>query len=562
MVFNYFVLLFAFPAYLCLDGGRVRLGMWDILCFGRKTPQCLCNGETMVAREVLDEDSTDAKKSDDSGMLSSKPKEKSSRCDSIGQNWGDVFVQKFYAPLLCNPIAKVVVIVIAAGLLGVCIYGATRVENGLDLTEVVPSNTRQHDFVVANAKYFSYAYITIVQDEHNNFGSVEWQKETLDFHHSLADIQWIVKSTRTRQGQELRTVSEPFWLEKMIEFYNGVQRLYDYEVAINSVTAYSMLLRYYLIPQLGNGSVDMSLLLDPARRFVEDSNGTIVIPEDRFYVYLTAWVSLDLVFPQTTNPNFRPVPPSWKISPAPTNNYIPPAGPLRYAGMNMYANKLKTSSEQIELIKQTRNLIAKAKDSGVSSYPRGAPFTFYEQYIGLQKQLGLAIGLILLACLLATSILLLSLWTGFIMIFMLGLTAVEVYGFVGLANIQFSAIPCVSVIVSVGAAVEFTAPLCLMFVKIAGTRDRRVHYALLYRFVPIFNGAVSTFLGFIMLAFSEFEFIVRYFLLIFIALLVAGTFNGLVVLPVILSLIGPPPQVPYSSRLSGLIVDNTDICFR
>lgn len=46
-----------------------------------------------------------------------------------------------------------------------------------------------------------------------------------------------------------------------------------------------------------------------------------------------------------------------------------------------------------------------------------------------------------------------------------------------------------------------------------------------------------------MLAFSEFEFVVKYFFIVMSALIVIGLINGLILLPVLLSLIGPRCEV-------------------
>ena len=464
----------------------------------------------------------------------------SEKSGSESQSWGDAFVCRVYAPLLLHPSVKAVVLLITAGVLSACLYGATKVENGLDLTEVVPSGTKEHDYVSATLKYFSFYDLYIVQDYNNDFPSLAVQQEMLNFHREFAKVKWILSGNRSVNNVTVYTVSEPFWLEKMIDFYVTLQKKYDEEVATQTQSLTFVLVNGYLLPQTGNGSRNETLPNIPGHKLFDNSTGRPLIPEDRFYVYLTAWANTDILFAEATQPSFRPILPKWPVAQDP---YIIPARRLVFAQMPMFANSLKTSADHIELIKQTRDIIQDARSKGISAYPRGISFTFYEHYIGLQSHLGLAVGMILLACLLTTSVLLLSIWSGVIMAVMLALTAIEVYGFLGLANIQFSAIPCVTVIVSVGATVEFTAPLCLMFVKITGTRKERVEYALLYRFVPIFNGAVSTFLGFVMLAFSEFEFIFKYFFIIFIALIVAGTFNGLVLLPVVLSLVGPPPQV-------------------
>ncbi|TMS35894.1 hypothetical protein L596_003186 [Steinernema carpocapsae] len=46
-----------------------------------------------------------------------------------------------------------------------------------------------------------------------------------------------------------------------------------------------------------------------------------------------------------------------------------------------------------------------------------------------------------------------------------------------------------------------------------------------------------------MLAFSEFEFVVKYFFVVMFALIIIGLINGLALLPVLLSLVGPPCEI-------------------
>lgn len=76
-----------------------------------------------------------------------------------------------------------------------------------------------------------------------------------------------------------------------------------------------------------------------------------------------------------------------------------------------------------------------------------------------------------------------------------------------------------------------------------GTRNERMRRTLDHMFVPVLHGGLSTLLGIIMLAFSEFEFIVRYFFMVMAALIILGLLNGLILLPVLLSLIGPRSEV-------------------
>ena len=48
------------------------------------------------------------------------------------------------------------------------------------------------------------------------------------------------------------------------------------------------------------------------------------------------------------------------------------------------------------------------------------------------------------------------------------------------------------------------------FVGSIGSREQRLVLALEQMFAPVLHGAISTFLGVLMLAFSQFDFIVRY----------------------------------------------------
>ena len=53
------------------------------------------------------------------------------------------------------------------------------------------------------------------------------------------------------------------------------------------------------------------------------------------------------------------------------------------------------------------------------------------------------------------------------------------------------------------------------------------------------QGGLSTFFSIVLLGFSQYEFVRKYFFLPFVSVCVVGLLNGLILLPVILSLIGP-----------------------
>ena len=78
------------------------------------------------------------------------------------------------------------------------------------------------------------------------------------------------------------------------------------------------------------------------------------------------------------------------------------------------------------------------------------------------------------------------------------------------------------------------------FLLAHGTRNERMITALREMVVPMLNGGLSTILAIVVLAGAKFPFFRTYYALMFIVMVIIAVLNGLVFLPVVLSLIGPP----------------------
>lgn len=105
--------------------------------------------------------------------------------------------------------------------------------------------------------------------------------------------------------------------------------------------------------------------------------------------------------------------------------------------------------------------------------------------------------------------------------------------------------------------VEFAVHIVIVFLTTIGNRNERMASCLEHMFIPIIHGGFSTLLGLLMLAFTPFDFIFKYFFAVMTALILIGLFNGLFLLPVILSLFGPPCEVNFFNNVNCLI--NMDI---
>ena len=83
---------------------------------------------------------------------------------------------------------KVAVLLLFAGLLAVGIYGSFQVEDGLELTEVVPQGSVAHQFVEAQFKYFSFYPMSLITQE--GFDYASRQKTLYSYHETFKGVSY------------------------------------------------------------------------------------------------------------------------------------------------------------------------------------------------------------------------------------------------------------------------------------------------------------------------------------------------------------------------------------
>ncbi|XP_013907130.1 PREDICTED: protein patched homolog 1 isoform X2 [Thamnophis sirtalis] len=458
------------------------------------------------------------------------------------------FAEKQYAPLLLKPKAKVMVICLFLGLLGLSLYGTTRVRDGLDLTDIVPRETREYEFIAAQFKYFSFYHMYIVTQK-ADYPNI--QHLLYELHRSFSNVNYVL----LEENKQLPKM----WLHYFRDWLQGLQEAFDKDWKSGKITLHSYkngsedaVLAYKLLFQTISNMRDKPLNVSQlAKQRLVDADG--IINPKAFYMYLTAWVSNDPVAYAASQANIRPHRPEWvhdKADYMPVT--IPEAEPIEYAQFPFYLNGLRDTSDFVEAIEKVRAICNNYTSLGIPSYPNGYPFLFWEQYISLRHWLLLSISVVLACTFLVCALILLNPWTAGIIVVVLALMTVELFGMMGLIGIKLSAVPVVILIASVGIGVEFTVHIALAFLTAIGDKNRRTILALEHMFAPVLDGAVSTLLGVLMLAGSEFDFIVRYFFAVLAILTILGALNGLVLLPVLLSLFGPYPEVSPADGRSRL----------
>lgn len=127
---------------------------------------------------------------------------------------------------------------------------------------------------------------------------------------------------------------------------------------------------------------------------------------------------------------------------------------------------------------------------------------------------------------------------------------VDVLGFIQWCGLDINVLSYIAMVLSIGLMVDFLMHVLLRYYESTGTRHERVVETLSTMGSSIFIGGISTLLGTIPLAFSTSAIFVNVFW-VFLGLVIMGVLHGLVLLPVLLSMVGPedPPLVhkPESS---------------
>nr|XP_022317481.1 protein patched homolog 1-like [Crassostrea virginica] len=450
----------------------------------------------------------------------------------------DTFARNVYGPFIKKPYVKVFSILGFIILLCVSIYGIVHVKNGLDLTEIVPKHTPEYNFLTAQSKYFGFFNIYLVTKSGVDYPNS--QRLINQYHRSFQSVDKIIK----REDGSLPN----FWLDMFRQWLQDLQRSFDAEYADGRISqsdwkanaSDSAILAYKLLIQTGDVDNPIDITRIPGTRLV-DSEG--IISPDAFYNYLTAWVSNDAMAYAASQANFHPEPKIWLHDALDRDYKVPKAQPLTYTQLAFYLSDQTSTDVILDTIKAVREICDTFTDRGLPNYPSGAPFTFWEQYINLRFYLSLAILCVLLSTFVVLTLVLVNPWLATVVVVVLTITVVELFGFMGLSEIRLSAVPAVILIVSVGVGVEFTVHIAVGFLTAIGSRNKRMTMSLEHMFAPVVHGAISTLLGIVMLVGAEFQFVVKYFFNVLAALIVIGLLNGLLLLPILLSLFGPKAEI-------------------
>jgi Niemann-Pick C1 protein len=125
---------------------------------------------------------------------------------------------------------------------------------------------------------------------------------------------------------------------------------------------------------------------------------------------------------------------------------------------------------------------------------------------------------------------------------MISILYIDLMGFLQVFGVAINPVSYISLVMSIGLLVDFVIHVLLRYYESSGNRMEKTTEMLRTMGASVLVAGLSTFLGILPLAFSKSEIFFTVFLAFF-GLVILGLTHGLIVLPVVLSMIGPEDQI-------------------
>lgn len=209
----------------------------------------------------------------------------------------------------------------------------------------------------------------------------------------------------------------------------------------------------------------------------------------------------------------------------------------------------RTSQDYVAAIKETRSRIDACSNTPTQnverkgerwSYMTGYTFQFYSQFLDVRNDLYKICGFATLGVALVTLLFQCSLRCSLIMSAIVIMVSFEVATLIAvIPGLKINAFSLVNICISIGMGIEFSAHIVHHFLITEGdTKNERVLASLAFMGPPMVHGAVTSLIATLFLAWSDVTFIRSYYFGMFFDFVVVAAPNGLVLLPVLLSLFG------------------------
>ncbi|XP_024373471.1 uncharacterized protein [Physcomitrium patens] len=410
--------------------------------------------------------------------------------DSTGSSAISRWVARYYAPLFESNLFKIIVVVLFSGLLVSMTYlGFEKVEHGLRLSDVTLTGSYQNTFArTTEDRFTSYDVWIVTRD-------IDYAKNQ----NNLVEMYRALEKTKWNPPQPGILESSPLG---NLYLWNQIAYNVSWPIPANNQTYYDY------IKHWSAGPLGIASLQDI---YCEDS-----ITKEQLSCMQDAHAP-----GYKNNPNFR----------------------IASSKTGMFALHLGAgTSSNLDMMTKTRTIVddLNTKFGEDVAFMYGFPFLFFEQYLHSYRDLYTVVGLALVGVFVAVLVFQFSITMSLIIVTVLLMVDLEVYGFIYVIGAKLNSLSLVNLGIVIGMSSEFTY-LARSFLMVDGTRNYRVRKALEWTFEPLLHGFGTQIAATIPLIFVKYHAFRVYYFAMFTIMGVLGFLNGFVLLPVILSWVGPPP---------------------
>eukprot|EP00978_Attheya_sp_CCMP212_P025083 scaffold80008_cov47-Attheya_sp.AAC.5 len=202
--------------------------------------------------------------------------------------------------------------------------------------------------------------------------------------------------------------------------------------------------------------------------------------------------------------------------------------------------QIDDAEKLIDAMDSTRDMVNKWDDLP-SAFPYSDKFLAVEGFKIIRQELFVNVGLAIIAVGVIVFFTVASLVTAIVITLNVAFCIIEILGFMWAVGIVIDSVSVINIVLAVGLSVDYSAHVGHCFMVKGGTdKNRRALESLADIGAAVLSGATSTFLAVVVLLFSSsyvFSILSKQFALT----VVLGVLHGLVLLPVVLSILGPKP---------------------
>ncbi|CAG8463829.1 109_t:CDS:2, partial [Diversispora eburnea] len=412
--------------------------------------------------------------------------------ESLLQKW----MRKYYAPLILNHNVKIAIIILFVGVFMVGLCFVPQVKLGLDQRIALPSDSYLVDYFNDLDDYFLVGPPVYFVSKNVNVTTRQGQKALCGRFGACSQLSLANILEQERKRSKVSYIAEPtaVWIDDFLHWLNP--------------------------------SLEMCC------RFKKNSGRNELY---EFLRYMNLWIQSP---PNEECPLAGKAAFGDAIYISPEDNKTIIASHFR-----TFHTPLKSQHDYIAAqhsAKRISNLIQK-ENPDMEVFPYSIFYIFFDQYEHIVRLAAEILILAFISIWIVTSLLLGTFWTGFIVVCHVIMIVIDVLGIMALWNVSLNAVSMVNLVICVGIGVEFCVHIVRAFI-VGGegvNRDERAHRAIVDVGSSVFSGITMTkFFGILVLAFTRSKIFEVYYFRMYVSIVVVGALHGLLLLPVVLSLIG------------------------